>query len=510
MSFEIRPVEKQVKTRHSHGPALARVADHVARGDRPFIIHERYGYQTTNTFPKIRFEFDVNESCTWPMRDRVDQNLAGYEVCVRSLSAESEFQLEIQSFDTLLASSPNQDMHVLDFGLGGLLLSQVSVGQRIKFANLAEGATVHVIAEIYPSRFLYTDVVRATGASGVSVADVQRLYVGCDGTCTEPRLNILFRGIEHYYQGGMYMDRVDPGRVFPTFYEFTPVVTNDNKAQLAEMCPMLDAAEVADLPVNVFANVLQAMRTKEELPDRYFVLQQVKQKKMKTEAMSESASTQSKEGGAEDGAASAEDGGGGEEGPQTLDAKNTHVFSFSTTNQGVKYAQRALVKLGTSVELTSTDILQQIQSFTPFSVFTGVNGNVEIKSKPMGHLSVVTFARGLPINSYNRCFVHFSDVFPSLVYGVPDAEFRVVRDDGAESVVKRTKDPEKATAELSRLGELYGRERVVIRSPVTFVCEVIGEEHLETLMHLNVLALSPQHVIVEQVTPPAAAIDPEQ
>ena len=163
MSFEIRPVEKQVKTRHSHGPALARVADHVARGDRPFIIHERYGYQTTNTFPKIRFEFDVNESCTWPMRDRVDQNLAGYEVCVRSLSAESEFQLEIQSFDTLLASSPNQDMHVLDFGLGGRMV--FSLAGALLFVGYILYDTSLIIHHLGPDDYvvaavtLYLDII---------------------------------------------------------------------------------------------------------------------------------------------------------------------------------------------------------------------------------------------------------------------------------------------------------------------------------------------------------------
>jgi hypothetical protein len=106
--------------------------------------------------------------------------------------------------------------------------------------------------------------------------------------------------------------------------------------------------------------------------------------------------------------------------------------------------------------------------------------------------------------------VHFNDAFPAVLYGTPDAEFRVIKNDGTEAVVKRTKDPEKVTAELTRLGALYERERIVIRSPVTFVCEVIGEEHLETLMHLNVLALSTQHVIVEQVSEAASEVDPEQ
>jgi hypothetical protein len=318
---------------------VERVADVVAAEKKPYVVHPRYGYQTTGEYPKLSYVFHVGDSGEWPATDRAKAKVHALETNVLAVAATKPFCICIGD-DAAFSSSADGALHRVSFERSGLLLTRLAAP--IILQGLAPTDSVQVHAELFPTHML-----------------VQK---------DESAQRFAFEGRCFLYKNGTVTARDELVSGMPSWLEFLPVVTDEEKDDIAA------AANLSVLPDWTTGQVAAALveaRTPAEKPHTCFKLD---------------AKTQVYEA----------------TGPPyfTVDAG---TGTFKTADQGVKYADTHLVPANTRITVETTSILRQVQCPFSFVVHAGPGGATALQARNVGGVHVVDFPSGLPATTLSPC-----------------------------------------------------------------------------------------------------------
>ncbi len=202
----------------------------AAAGKKTFVVHPRYGYETTGLYPKKTWLFHVGESGNWLVRDR--GNAPSLETNLLAVSSTKPFRLCIGD-DAVFASSADGDLHRVSFERTGLLLTRITAP--ITFKGLAHTDMVQARAEVFPAH------LRDEGAH----------LFAYEGRC-------------FLYKNGTVAARDALPSGIKSWPECLPVVTNETKTDLALW---------ADLPAEwTTGQIAAALVEKDDKPHAYFEL----------------------------------------------------------------------------------------------------------------------------------------------------------------------------------------------------------------------------------------------
>ena len=309
---------------------VEKIADLVAQKKKPFVLHERYGYQTTNEYPKSSYVFQVDRGAAWPLSDRARGNAQALEVNVLAVAATKPFQLRVGS-GAVFPCSADGGLYRVSFDDAGLLLTRIGADQAIVFDGLDADDSVQVHVELYPA-FMCT-----AGHDGRVSSDTTMRFA-VEGRC-------------FMYTGGKVAprDTLPPG--MPSWLEFLPIITDENKAESAAAARV--RTEPDWTPGEVAAAIVAA-RSEKHLP--YF----------------------------------------------TVDAD---TGDFRTAGQGVKYACCHAVPAGVRFDVATTSIVRQVQCPAMFSLRAGPNCATTLQARSAGGVWVVDIPHGMPATKQSPCAI---------------------------------------------------------------------------------------------------------
>jgi len=455
------------------------VTDLLVQRKRPFAVHPRYGYQTTGELPKSMYCIELAEDGTWPAADRSRGTGFGFEVNVLTIVAHAEFQLCV-GLGAVFSSSTGgaRTAHVLDFGASGLLLTRIHASQPLVFKGLAEGAEVHIKAEVYPSHLLMAGPRFVTG--------------GADRAVTSATLGFVHDGKYFMYMYGKVVAQEhgpDRARALPSWFEFLPVINEDNKDAFVAafnfnfpVAPHWTAADVAKAVAvyraeapTAFYDLDAATHTYRTLPGAYFHV-------------------------------------------------DADTGEFRSASQGIKFALSETVgETCAKYSVRASGILRQIQSNCAFSVYLGPNAVSALNATVVSGTYVVDFPNGVPVHAQSPCVVQVLSTFTYMRTGNVRARHGYGKLDSS-----KFKPPtEAADAGLggavpeggSGAGPEGGSggddggggggggpaQEAEIETPpsvtLTIVCEAISDARLQDLGNFAVCVASGRHILVA----PAAA-----
>ena len=441
------------------GRAVEKVADLVAqkkRQKRPFVVHPRYGYQSTGDYPKCSYVFQLGANGTWPSEDRERGALHAFEINVLGVAAKSPFQLCIGLGATFTSVPDGNNIHRVHLDSVGLLLTRIHSSQPLVFKGLQAGDSVQVNVEVYPSHMLMSGDRYLDGAGRITSSNT--MTFAYQGTC-------------FMYDAGKVVVVVgaaqDPQRstgappsLIPSWLEFAPLVTEDNKEELAA------AASVHIEPEWSPGQVAMALvDARKEAPTACYELD------------------------------TDPDSGGN---PYTFRTCAGAYFTveadtglFKTAKQGLTYAHCEDVSTGTCFAVDTPGIVRQIQCDTPFTIHVGPHGATTISSRDMGGVEVIDIPCGLPVTTQGPCTVCIESVLDDDSDGGGQQE-------GQEGQEGRRNNGRKGPTEE-------------VLATLTFLCEAFGSARAQDLGCLAIRAVSTRNVIVavpaaqSKAVPPTAA-----